>query len=168
MRNIIICIALILLSACSKKQEPPPPPVKTVAVPTPTVPVRHLAPDGIFFLLTRISITNDSGVVGINPGTHVTLIKHAGNKLLVTDGVNKFEVTATQLTNDIDIADNLANNDRNSQASIKAKLTQQAATVNKPYKRIAEETTPEPEPEPVSFFGKISEKIQQTVSNLRK
>jgi len=140
MRGIIICTALILLSACSKKPELPPQAssqTQTVAVPTPTLRLRHLAPEGVYFLLTRVSITNENGVIGINPGTKVTMLKPSEHLLQVTDGENKFDVYSTQLTNDIDIANNLTQKDCASQSSLKAKLViqQVGLGLDKPIKQ---------------------------------
>jgi hypothetical protein len=74
------------------------------ATPTPVpTPIKHLAPQGIYYLVQPISITNDSGIVGINAGTKVTFVKDTGQSWLVTDGQTQFEVTQSQLTNDIDV-----------------------------------------------------------------
>jgi len=80
------------------------PPVSAAQPETVAAHVKHIAPEGIYFLLERISITTDSGVIADVPGTKVTLEKDNGTTLAVTDGSNHFDVSNTQITNDLDVA----------------------------------------------------------------
>jgi len=80
------------------------PPVPAAQQETAAVHVKHTAPDGVYYLLERISITTDSGVIADIPGTKVTLEKENGTTLTVTDGSNHFDVSNTQVTNDLDVA----------------------------------------------------------------
>jgi len=82
-----------------------PPPIipEPEPEPAPAEPEKHLAPEGVYYVLSRISVTTDSGVAGISPGTKVTMIK-PGPPMRVTDGEHEFEATSSQLTNDLDVA----------------------------------------------------------------
>src|SRR5689334_12284481 len=91
--------------------EPVPAPV---ASPTPRQ--RNLAPDGVYFLLARVGITEDSGITGIVPGTKITLIRQTGTRMTVSDGKHQFEVEASQVTNDLDIAAQVTRADRATQS----------------------------------------------------
>ena len=68
----------------------------------------RFAPDGIFYLRTRISVPTDSGLTAVDPGTLVKTVEDMGEKLKVTDGAIDFEVSRNQLTNDVDTAHFLA------------------------------------------------------------
>lgn len=63
---------------------------------------KHFAPEGVYYLLTRVSFSTDSGVVGIPRGAKVTLVRR-GNPMRVTNGEYEFEVSSTQVTNDQDV-----------------------------------------------------------------
>ena len=92
-----------------------------VAKPTPArpaTPQRHLAPEGTFFLLERASLPIESGVIGFAPGTKVTLVGQGASASTVTDGQYQFEVQSSQLTNDLDIAANIAKADYTAQAQL--------------------------------------------------
>jgi len=125
MGKIICAVVLIALASCSKPTEQPvpaPTPAPTVAptptpVPTPAqtptpTPVAvvtptpaWLAPDGVLFLVQRVSVTTDSGIVGIAPGTRVqrTGTTPTGYTVAAADGT-KFTVSADQVTNDLRVA----------------------------------------------------------------
>jgi len=92
-----------------------------VAKPTPARPVtpeRRLAPEGTFFLLQRASLPIDSGVIGFAPGTKVTMVEQGDSASTVTDGQYQFTVQSSQLTNDLDLAANVAKADYTTQAQI--------------------------------------------------
>lgn len=79
--------------------------VLTPTHPAATPDTRRLAPEGVYYLLGRISVTTDSGVVGVNAGTQVLLLeKQENGALKVTDGPDDFVVAASEITNDLDIA----------------------------------------------------------------
>ena len=81
--------------------------------PAPTV---DLAPAGTYFLLQRVSVSSDSGVIGISPGTKVTLISTTPTGMRVTDGQNQFDVATTQVTNDFGLARQTLKADKDAQA----------------------------------------------------
>jgi hypothetical protein len=89
---------------------------------TPARPVvtkqRRLAPEGTFFLLQRTSLKIDSGVIGFAPGTKVTLIDQRDSISTVSAGYYQLTVPSSQLTNDLEIAENAAKADYATQAQV--------------------------------------------------
>jgi hypothetical protein len=80
-------------------------------------------------LIKRLSITTDSAIIGIPPGTKVTMVS-AGPPMHVTDGQNQFDVQPDQVTNDLDIAAAAFYADHNAQSALNlmnAAQAQQAA-----------------------------------------
>ena len=123
--STIVVIPVVLLVSCSKPSQesqalptpiptatPTPTPVPT-PIPTPSAsPVAivtprpaNLAPDGVLFLVQRVSITTDSGVLGIAPGTKVQRLATTATGFTVStaDGT-RFDVTSDQVTNDLNAA----------------------------------------------------------------
>ena len=70
------------------------------------------------WLVQRIAVTTKEGVTGILPGTKVTLIEDHGEKLLVSDGSQTFEVTRAQSTTDPAVAQNASPSDQAEQNAI--------------------------------------------------
>jgi hypothetical protein len=89
----------------------------------PTQPPKHLAPEGVYFLLKRVYVPTNSGGIGLSPGTQVNLVSSSGSIRTVTEGYHKFEIDSSQLTNDLDIAGRLAKAD----AATQNKLAQSIA-----------------------------------------
>src|SRR6266480_2831242 len=84
-----------ILSGCKKEVA-----VKQVAAPPAPTPIvdraaerHHLAPEGVFFLMERVSVFTQYGVTGIAPGTRVRLVQDKGNTFSVTDGNTTFDVS---------------------------------------------------------------------------
>jgi len=102
--------------------ETPTPEVIAVATPAAT-PLKRLAPKGVFFVLQRLSTMTDSGVVSAVAGTKVTLVRD-GSPMLVTDGQHQYDALASQLTNDMDIGEHLAQADQYAQARVKQQIFQ--------------------------------------------
>ncbi len=68
-------------------------------------PQPHLAPPGIFYMLERVSVTNSAGVQALAPGEEVRLMQRKKNGVLrVTTGRADFDVKLSQVTNDLDKA----------------------------------------------------------------
>lgn len=92
--------------AAVPKKEPTPAPKATKAEPEsqiPVVPVKRLAPQGVYYAVQGFSATTDEGVKGVRPGTKVTLIQDKGASLRVADGQQEFEVRREFVTNDLDV-----------------------------------------------------------------
>ena len=83
---------------------------------------RHLAPRGTFYLLQYVSVKQPDGVYGFDPGQEVRLVDvHRDTQtLVVTDGKTPVEVGPDKLTNDMDIATMVRQNDQANQAKIAA------------------------------------------------
>jgi len=96
-----------------------PTPARSVATRQP-----RLAPEGTYFLLRRVSLNIDSGVVGFAPGTKVTMIQQGDPLSTVSDGQYQFGVVSSQLTNDLNIAEDVAKSDYANQAQIAAGIGQ--------------------------------------------
>ena len=128
--RLVAALALSSVTGCSKSPSaanppmatPTPVPVHTPArSPAPSRPpkqnstgvaavasmpprARRLAPEGTYFLLRFVSITTPSGVVGLPPGMKVTALAHRDTSFEVTDADNHvFQVTESEITNDIDL-----------------------------------------------------------------
>jgi hypothetical protein len=97
----------------------PTPAARSVAVKQP-----RLAPEGTYFLLQRVSLKVDSGVVGFAPGTQVTMVQQGALLNTVSDGKYQFSVAPSLLTNDLNVAEDAAKSDYASQAQIAAGIGQ--------------------------------------------
>jgi len=103
----------------AKVQVAKPTPARSVATRQP-----RLAPEGTYFLLQRVSLKIDSGVVGFAPGTKVTMVQQGPQLSTVSDGQYQFGVVSSQLTNDLNIAEDVAKSDYANQAQIAAGIGQ--------------------------------------------
>jgi len=91
--------------------------------------VRHLAPEGSYFLLQFVSITTPFGVVGLPPGTRITTVTHRGELFEVSDADDHvFQVMESQMTNDVDLAAAAARRDATLQRRREAEI---AAAIRK-------------------------------------
>jgi hypothetical protein len=84
------------------------------------------APPGVFFLLERVSLETDSGVLSYLPGTKV--IK-AGSRYITSEG-KQLTLKAAQITNDLRIATKLAGNNPKLLAAIQTSVRNTLATPN--------------------------------------
>jgi hypothetical protein len=107
--------------ATPTKSQPakPTPAARSAAVKEP-----RLAPEGTYFLLQRVSLNIDSGVVGFAPGTQVTMVKQGALLSTVSDGKYQFSVAPSVLTNDLNVAEDVAKSDYAAQAQIAAGIGQ--------------------------------------------
>lgn len=148
MKNVLLIVVAVALFGYlgwhwfAPKPAPPPPPQvqRTPAKPATArvppakgpgtqsakpVPMRavvtrqpRLAPEGTYFLLQRVSLKIESGVVGFAPGTKLALVESNHSMSTVTDGTYRFEVPFSLLTNDLDVAEGAAKSDWAQQAQI--------------------------------------------------
>ena len=66
---------------------------------------KHLAKPGIFYVLERTSIEHETGIAAVVPGEEVRVLTRKGNGIVkVTTGKYDFELKESQLTNDLDAA----------------------------------------------------------------
>lgn len=86
----------------------PPPPVFESRIAAPPVAQsgeKQYAPPGVFYVVERVSMETDSGVKAVSPGERVKLLQRLNNgRMRVTTGDADFEVKASQVTNDLDLA----------------------------------------------------------------
>lgn len=107
-------------------------------------PQRRLAPPGTFFMTHYVSATTPTGVIGLVPGEEVTLVsgkKAAPGTRLVTDGHHQFEVDATYLTADIDLASDLRSTDGARQKSAAATLAAEKLAADRARRKLEVEMT---------------------------
>lgn len=104
--------------ATARKVEPGPP--QEVAASEPPAP--RLAPEGVFFLTQRVSVTTSDGVIGVAPGTKVERLSEKKGILKVSSRGNLFEVRRDQLTNDIGVAERMGAQDASAQAALDARV----------------------------------------------
>lgn len=105
-------------------EAPEAPATSTTANPPISAP--ELAPEGVFFLVRRISAKTESGVFGVPPGTMVKMIEEKGATALVamSDG-GQFEVSRSFLTNDLNMARLAGAQDAKAQAIANANAQKQ-------------------------------------------
>jgi hypothetical protein len=110
----ITAVALALaLASCHKPvaETAPPPatpaPTPVVAAatpppetPPPATPARHLAAEGVFYLISWVRIENNDGITGLPPGTGVKLVRPG----IYLTPAGESPLSANQITNDLDIA----------------------------------------------------------------
>lgn len=60
------------------------------------------------FLLERVKVITDDGVIGLPPGTPVTIVSGKNGKLTVRAGKHQFDVTSEQLTDDLVVIGRMA------------------------------------------------------------
>jgi hypothetical protein len=96
-------------------------------VPAP-IPVRHLAPDGVYFTLRYFSVRGPHGVIGILPGTEVVRMRDVAPSILrVSAGDLQFDAKVQDLTNDLDLVDAVSQGDAQRQKAVADYLDQQRA-----------------------------------------
>jgi hypothetical protein len=99
--------------------------------PKPT-PVRHLAPEGTYYLLQFVSITTPSGIVGLPPGTKITALARDETSFKVSDADDHaFLVAQSQITNDLDLAAAAARRD----AAVQCRIQNQIASEARKYEQ---------------------------------
>lgn len=99
-----------------------PEPTKPVAVATPTpppaTPAPELAPPGVFYLITAVSVETSDGILGLKPGQ---LLKEVRPGVYRADN-NEVTLRPDQVTNDMAIARRFATQDQRNQAAIQQRL----------------------------------------------
>ena len=125
---------------------PLPPPLTVPAV---TPPPRRLAAEGTYYLAQELSVTTDSGVTHLAPGTEVHRIGDGPGVIVVQcrDGT-KFSAHPAQLTNDLDAATRIIFTYNSGLRSLDEFRTQQAAS-----NQSQQQQQPEPIPRPAADGG---------------
>jgi hypothetical protein len=81
-------------------QQPP----SATATSSPTVQQLRLAPPGVLYPIEYVSSKTKDGVIAFLPGRPLRVVEDKGDTIVVSDGKKKGEVSAEELTNDLDIA----------------------------------------------------------------
>jgi hypothetical protein len=90
----------------------------------------RLAPPGVYFTLTYISVRNPYGITGVEPGTRVVCVKDEGPVLLVREDNLEFEAKRQYLTNNLDVADLAVRNDAEAQQAVASYIAQQQQAID--------------------------------------
>jgi len=122
----VICVSCNKETAEVPIPAPAPPiptPLRTTPAPATPAPIvaatplpHHYAPVGTFYVIQYFSIETDSGITGIKPGTKVKQISDLGESIKATDGQAEFTVKKEYVTNDLEVASEVARIDYESQA----------------------------------------------------
>jgi hypothetical protein len=91
----------------------------------------RLAPPGVYFTLTYVSVRTRSGITSFGAGTQVVCVKDEGPMLLVKAGSVEFEAKRQYLTNDLDIADLAVRGDAEAQQTIASYIAQQQQAIDR-------------------------------------
>ncbi len=122
----IVAASTVLLTACNKSSqntivaETPAPQATPAPVETPKVvaatPVPdEFAPEGTFYLITKVSVETSDGITGFPPGTKVQ--KNADGKFETSNG-QVLSLTPNQYTNNMRIARGVAGADAAQRAAL--------------------------------------------------
>jgi hypothetical protein len=87
---------------------------------TASINAQDLTAETPLWLVQPISITTNTGVTGLLPGTKVTLVKNNGTTLTVSDGTHTFEIYRANATTDATVARKAAGDDYSAQAAVAA------------------------------------------------
>lgn len=86
----------------------------------------HLAPEGTYHVTRYLSVPTPSGPVGLLPGQEVQVVREAGARVIVTaptvTGTRELDVPRSALTDDLDLARNLAIRDRGAHDEFRTRL----------------------------------------------
>lgn len=100
------------------------------------IPHKHLAPDGTFFLLQRVTKPTEFGVYSLGPGSEVHRVAQQGSTLTVSDGRQQFDVAASQLTNDLDMAAELQATENEEKRSVRSAVEREKRRIRESQKRM--------------------------------
>ena len=91
----------------------------------------HLAPEGTQHITRYLSIPTPSGPVGLIPGQEVRVLRETGGHMIVTatnvTGSRELDVPRSALTDDLDLARNLANRDQSAHDEFRTRLEAEEA-----------------------------------------
>lgn len=108
---------------------PPPPAAAPAATPAPT-----LAPEGVFYLVQKVSVETDAGIVGLNPGTKA--VKQPDGRFLA-DG-HTVSLQPAQITNDLALARQAVSADYSAQQRLRQVMAARAAATPVPSSGASE------------------------------
>ena len=91
--------------------------------------VRQAAVQGLYFVTSDVTVRIPGGLLGVSIGTEVTLVADRGNKMLVTNGRDQFELNKSQVTDDPQLSATLVQRAQAVQAAQNQYQTQQDAAL---------------------------------------
>ena len=97
-------------------------PAPTPAPVAKTTPKPELAPPGIYFLVTAVSVETSDGILGLKPGQMLKEIKPG----LYQADTNQVSLRPDQITNDLSIARRVAVQDQKTQMALRARMAAHA------------------------------------------
>jgi len=117
-----LAVAPVILAGCSKLEssdDSPAPPVQAQTSPAPAIPNPTIAPrvaaPGIWYLTHRVSFTTADGIFGADAGTQVAASGSTGQ---YTWQGQTLSLSATDVTNDLDLAARLTAQNAAAQAAL--------------------------------------------------
>ncbi|MEP6671753.1 MAG: hypothetical protein ABJF10_21515 [Chthoniobacter sp.] len=136
-----------------KLATPEPKPV-AVATPTPppATPAPELAPPGVFYLVTKVSVETSDGILGLKPGQPLREVRPGVYK---ADN-NEVTLRPDQVTNDMAVARRLVVQDQKTQAAIQQRLAAPGGQV--PPAASATPPSSSARPAPVESAAEIARK----------
>jgi hypothetical protein len=90
----------------------------------------RLAAPGVLYPIEYVSSKTNSGVIAFLPGRPLHVVEDKGDTILVSDGKTKGEVSADELTNDLDIAALAAQQDAQEQQQLADYLASREGWMN--------------------------------------
>jgi len=132
--SIIASGALLLpiLAGCQKTStadDSPPPAPATPAPSAPTIPaapIAEFAPPGVFYLIAPARIETADGIVGLNPGTGLKLVRPG----VYLSPSGEVSLRDDQVTNNVTLARQVLAADQSSQAALRNSLAAMARQAN--------------------------------------
>ena len=109
--------------AAVASEEPRPPDAPAEEVASVAVERNRVAPEGTYFLIRSTSVVTSDGVIGLAPGTKATKLRDGS---FMADG-HRVELTASDVTNDVLLAEQLAGAEQAGQALLREKSHAAAA-----------------------------------------
>jgi hypothetical protein len=169
MKWIVLPVMMAALAACSKpaskvqneanqervvsdssstpatQPEPtnPAPAAAPVAAATPQP--KQLAPEGVYFLRVATRVETDAGILGVKRGAQLTKVDEKSYKTPHGDVV---KLTPDQVTNDLNEARQILQQEQNNAAALATWQAQSAKTEQARQAAAAAATTPDPRPAP--------------------
>jgi hypothetical protein len=107
----------------TKEATPAPKPVVVATTPPAATPAPELAPPGVFYLITAVSVETSDGIVGLKPGQ---LLREVRPGVYRADN-NEVTLRPEQITNDLKVARDLAAQEKRTQAAIQQRMAPQSA-----------------------------------------
>ncbi|HSI15190.1 MAG TPA: hypothetical protein VK961_24290 [Chthoniobacter sp.] len=124
----------------------PKPVAMATPTPPPATPAPELAPPGVFYLITAVSVETSDGILGLKPGQPLREVRPG----VYRADANEVTLRADQVTNDLAIARRFAAQDQVNQAAIQQRLASPSSSSMLPKSSSASPTSSSSAPPPPS------------------